>query len=401
WTARAIGGVQAGRWAAICAAALCISPLLGSYAINGELLAAPFVVLGLGCVVVSLRSEAPRQAFAYAATAGALALGALAIKQNFADVAVFGVVALVGALWRRDVTARRFVGLAEAGLGGAVLALLALVVWTWTHGTSPVGVFDATYPFRIHAGRVMAASGNQPAALRLHHLLVFALISGVVLLGSIVMADLVRRRRRCAVWWALLATLVFGVASVMVGGNYWRHYLIQLIGPMSVAIGVLAAQRRPAARLAVTYVVVAAVLAWVHLFSAPTGNIGTTIGSAVSRSAHPGDTIVTAWGHANVDQVSGLRSPYVHLWSLPTKTLDPKLEGLDAVLRGPDAPTYVIAWNHLRSWGLHTTLIQRIVAERYRPVAQLCGRTIYLLDGVDRPAPRLTTTCRGTRLAAS
>ncbi|MCW2746908.1 MAG: hypothetical protein JWP10_50, partial [Nocardioidaceae bacterium] len=66
WTAHAIGGVQAGRWAAICAAALCVSPLLGSYAINGELLAAPFVVFGLGCVVVSLRSQAPRQAFAYA-----------------------------------------------------------------------------------------------------------------------------------------------------------------------------------------------------------------------------------------------------------------------------------------------------------------------------------------------
>ncbi|MCW2839809.1 MAG: hypothetical protein JWR55_1292 [Aeromicrobium sp.] len=399
--ARLIHGVQAARWAALTSAALCVSPLLGGYAVNGEMLAAPFVIGGIIAVVSALRATDKGQGVRWAVLAGGCAMCALMVKQNFADVAVFGAVALVMSAVRSDVTWRRFALLSTAAALGAAAVLAALSVWTTAHGTSLRGVFDAMYPFRVQAGHVIAAGGRVHSTARLCGLVAVAVSAMVVPLMVLVVLDAARRRRRSSLSWAVSALLLFSTASVLVGGNFWHHYLIGLIVPVSLAAGVIAADRAFLVRSVVGLTVASAVLVWAGSLALPQGSEGEKIGTAVASVAQPGDTIVNLYGHADVVQTSGLSSPYEHLWSLPVKTLDPSLTELDTVLSGPDAPTWLVTSRSVRSWGLKTTKTADVIARDYRKIGTICDRIIYLRDGIDRAAPRPITTCQGTSLVTS
>lgn len=395
-----VAGLMAGResaqWAALSAAALSINPLLGSRGVNGELLAAPFILGGIAAMIVALRASSRRQAGGAAAVAGALAVCSLLVKQNLADVAVFGTVALILAAWRGDISRQRFTTLLTAATGGALAAGTVLAGWTVIHGTSLVGVFDAMYPFRLHAEQAMAAGGSHHATVRLFVLIGAAAASGLIFLLVVLARDVVVRRPRDVLTWALIATILFDIASVLVGGNYWHHYLVELIGPVSVVVGLLCARRALGARSVLAYVVAAAVLGWAVSLGAPQGSDGQSVGRSIAAVSQPGDAIVSTWGHADVTLASGLSSPYAQLWSLPIKTLDPQLTQLDAVLTGPSAPTWFVSWGHLRTWGLDTARTGKILSRDYRQVGLVCGRTVYLHDGIVRPVPRVEGSCRGT-----
>ncbi|KAA1394451.1 hypothetical protein [Aeromicrobium ginsengisoli] len=384
-----IAGQRAAGWAAITAAGLCVSPLLGGYEVNGELLAAPLTLAGMAGVILAVRSTDRRTAVLSAMAAGACAMASLLVKQNLADAAVFGLVAFA-------LSGQHFWMRTRGAVTGAFATAAVVAVWTVAHGTSLAGVFDAMYPFRIHADQVQAAGGSQHSVTRLTSLAVAFVVSGLAVLLLAVARDVVRHRRRDPLWSALVVMTGFGVVSVLLGGNYWHHYLVELVVPLSVATGVLAARRGFAARSVVAYVAIAGCLCWALNLTAAQGSTGRSVGQAVAASAQPGDTIVTVWGHANVTYASGLSSPYAQLWSLPVKTLDPQLTGLDDVLTGPAAPTWVVVWQRVPTWGLDTARTSLILAHDYRRTGTVCGRTIYLRAGVDRRAPTVVGDCHGS-----
>jgi hypothetical protein len=388
--ARRVAGDRAARWSAVTAAALCVSPLLGGLEVNGELLSAPFVVGGIGAVVAALREPRHRRAVLAAALAGAAMVAALMVKQNMADVGVFAVVAGVLAWRRAELTGRRLRGIGLGFVVGSTLCLVVVAAWTVWHGTSLVGVFDAMYPFRVEAGRVMAASSRQGADARLWLLLVSWLLSGGAIIMAAITWALVSRRLHGAASWGLVATVVFDVVSIGLGGNYWHHYLIQLVGPVSIVAGVLVARHQPVIRSVLTAVVVAAAVAWGLGLPGSGVPEGTEVGHAVALAAGPRDTIVTLYGHADVTLASGLASPYPYLWSLPTKTLDPRLQHLAALMRSPSAPTWFVTWTDRASLDRESAATYRQVNRRYHPVAHLLGSTVYLRNGVNRAAPSLS-----------
>jgi hypothetical protein len=218
----------------------------------------------------------------------------------------------------------------------------------------------------------------------------------VVCGGAVIMLvatqALTSRRFRTAAVWGLVATVLFDVASIALGGSYWNHYLVQLVVPVAVLSGLLVAARRPAARTVLVAVALAAVTAVGVSVHGPHGTAGTSVGEAVRAVAAPQDTIVTTWGHADVTRASGLSSPYPYLWSLPARTLDPKLTELQTLLAGPRAPTWFVTWRGAGSWVFHGNgpLAARELAEHYNPVAQVNGHTIYLHRGVVRDVPDLS-----------
>lgn len=393
WVARLLAGVQAARWTAIVAAALCLSPLLGGYAVNGELLAAPFIVAGFLLAVAALHARRDRTAGVFAGLAGLLGVCAILVKQNLADVAVFGFAAYAAAWLLGEISRRRLVVLGAALVLGGALASWLASLWTTWHGTSLSGVFEAMYPFRVRAADVIASTGRSGAAEQLSGLLGAAVVSGIGLVLVLLGWDVARRQRRNALTWALLATLLFGLASVLLGGSYWHHYLIQLIAPSAIAVGVITVEGRRRSRTVILYVAAAAVVAWGIGFALPDGSSGTAAGTAIRDASRPDDTIVSVWGHPDVVLTSGLASPYEHLWSLPVRTLDPDLEEFVAVLRGPRAPTWLVVRPGARTWGLPIERIDRVVARDYREVATVCGLTIFVRADADRPVPRRTSGC--------
>ncbi|MGZ5414230.1 MAG: hypothetical protein ACXWDC_03970 [Aeromicrobium sp.] len=391
--AGSIAGRRAAGWTAVVAAALLATPTLGTIAVNGELLASPFLAWSIAATVAALRAAGARRGGLLAIGAGASAMAAVLIKQNLADAFVFGLVTVALAWHWGEITRRRGARILLGAIGGVVVTAGVVALMTSLHGTSLRGVFEATYPFRIEAGRVMAAGGRQHAVPRLLGLLVAGAISGLAILMVASAWGAATRRLRGAVSWGLIAAIVFAAASVAIGANYWRHYLIELVVPIAIVIGVLVARNQPHLRPIVVTVAVVSAASWAIWLGFSGSPIGEPLGRTIAASAAPTDTIVVAYGHADVVESSGLSSPYRYLWSLPVKTLDPRLQELDRVLSGPHAPTWFVTWNRVRSWGLDSATVQAVVRRDYRPVDRICGHTVYLRKGATRPELRAPTVC--------
>jgi hypothetical protein len=107
-----------------------------------------------------------------------------------------------------------------------------------------------------------------------------------------------------------------------------------------------------------------------------------------------GDSVVVTYGHANVIEASGLRPGYRYLWSLPMRTLDPRLTLLTATLSGRQAPEWLVRWEDFNSWGIDGSgQLARTVRAEYRRVATVCGANVYLHVGVDRTVPSMPGPC--------
>jgi hypothetical protein len=73
------------------------------------------------------------------------------------------------------------------------------------------------------------------------------------------------------------------------------------------------------------------------------------------------------------------------MWSLLTRTLDPELELLVETVRGPDAPTWVVIYTDLDTWGLDADgELSEALEERYDEVGTVCSKTVLLLEGHTR-----------------
>jgi hypothetical protein len=395
-------GLLAGRtsatWAAVVAAAFLVSPLAGASEVNGELLAAPFVAVGIAGLVEALASTSARRTVIASGLAGACGLSAVLVKQNMLDVFVFGVLlVIVNAKTLGGACLKRIVAGFAAG-GGVAAALMAL--WTLAHGTSLAGVWFAMYQFRVEADRVMAAYPSAVTAPRAYHLVRAALESGMLLeAGLLTLAVVWVRQNHAAedrvsrvvrtVPPVLLATVAFDVLSIHLGGNYWGHYLVQPAVPLAIAAGIAVASRHLTGRLVALVAVVSAAGALVVAALQPPSAGGNHVGEAIAAVSRPSDTIITVWGHADVTRSSGLTSPYPYLWSLLERTLDPHLSLLDGTLQSAEAPTWFVAWSRTGPHGVDTSKLESTLARDYHLVGDVDGAAVYLHNGVQRPSPVL------------
>ncbi|MGI8433861.1 MAG: hypothetical protein ACR2LE_03890 [Nocardioidaceae bacterium] len=400
-TAGRIAGPRAAGWSAIFVATLLVSPLMGTDEVNGELLAAPFVSTGILLAVTATNVAATRSRMWTAAGAGACGAAALLVKQNMAEVFVFGLVAWLVSYWTERMNGHRLVQCTIGATLGAVGAVALVAAWTVHRGTDLSGVFDAMYQFRLKAAQVVAPTDVASATRRLLVLFISWLLAG----GPVVLAAfawaLITRRLRGPVAWGLLATCCFTVVSVLAGGGYASHYLVETIVPLGLVVALLSQLRLRLALCVVSVAAIVAAGAWtVSLLEVDEPTAGASIGSAIGTAAGPADTIISALGYAEIVERSGLPSPYPYLWSLPARTLDPHMNQLTQLMRGPAAPTWfvVAAASTNRSLEAGVTTVLR---QRYRPVVSACGRTIYLHDGRTRAIPPASDLCQASGHSAT
>lgn len=383
-TAHRLAGDRAARWTAVAAALLTVSPWLGADRVNAELLAAPWLAVG---VYVAVRAV-ERGSLPWSVLTGAAGAAAVMTKQNHADAAVFAIVLLAASVIAKDVPARRALAMTGAAAAGALVVVASLLLWAWVRGTDPAGLTDALFAFRLRADAVMATDRSDSADGRQYELLGRSLGSGQLLLVLATVCAPVLRRCRASVWWALSAMTLFATASVLAGGSWWSHYLVELAVPVSVATGLLATRTRWVVPAAVVYATAAAVVGAFVIHPALTTVDGAVAaGRMVGRVADPADTVVSAWGRPDLVRAAGLASPYEHLWSLPVRTDDPGLVDFTRLLTGPDAPTWVVSNGTLGTWGLTSDTAERELKRRYRLVAGVCAYRIWLRNDVRRPVP--------------
>ena len=402
---RAAGPVAA-TWSAAVAGGLLVSPLIGVVQVNGELLAAPFVAGGVWLAILAV--QAPERRIGWAALgAGACAAAAVLVKQNMLDVVVFG--GALGLLCLRQgiLRAAELRRLALWFGAGGLVTVVAVLGLAGLRGTSPGGVLFAMYPFRLDAAFAAGHVTPVERLFRLARLGGAELLTGAPLvLAALVFVMLAVRRRPGPPPWprhrplafavavAALALTAYDVVSVVVGGSYWLHYLVQLTIPAALAAGLVAVATPRPGRALVVVVLVSATLAWTASLVRLTPAEGEAVGTAIGRAAKPGDTMVSAFGDANIPFSAGLASPYPYLWSLPARTLDTRFRHLGAVLAGPDAPTWLVARGPTTLALLDQHSPGVALRGRYHHVGEVCGRAIYLRDGVHRRAPVFRGGCR-------
>ena len=400
WAAHELVGSRGAKWSASVAGAFVVTPLVMAQEANGEILAAPFVMLGVALTLASVR----RRSFLLAAGAGAAAGAAVMTKQNFADAVVFAAVLLVASAWQRRLPGRDALRLAAGGVLGGAGVLGAAATYVLWSGVGLGTAYRSVFGFRSTALDVIATHSLHAPMLRALELVGYGLLTGMLAIAALLLVDVVRCRfRGPPVAWAVGVTIAFESISIVVGGSYWQHYLLQVAPMLVLAVGLWApdsAKLRNVALFSITSALVAT------LFTFGTGSAfehtGYKVGAWVARSASIGDTATVLYGNADVQQATGLRSPYQQLWSLPTRTLDPHLRRLRALLTGPRAPTWIIDWGNLDMWHIDPRDKTRLeLSTHYRPVADLCGHLVYLRDGVRRtfaPPPR---GCREHQVASS
>ncbi|MBM7517257.1 hypothetical protein [Nocardioides nitrophenolicus] len=348
-----------GHLAPVLAAALLASPLLGMPETNGEVLAVPFVLVGVLGLVTALTGPASRRALLVAGGAGVAAACAALIKQNVIDVFVLAAVLLPLSRDRVPHLLRRTAAFAAGALG-----TLTLVVGTAAAlGTAPTQLWDAVVTFRLEAAAVIGSSASPATSQRFVAVLMAFLASGAALTllvtGFLAARTAWRRGPRSAplrvAALAMVAWELFGVAG---GGSYWLHYLTGLIPGVVLLASLVrpAGWRRVALAGCLALTVLGTLTAWSHELAVPVDDaIGRDARVADYLRAHaaPGDGAVVAFGRPDIVAAAGLDSPYPYLWSLPVRVRDPHLRELQAVLTGPDAPQWVVVTGDgLTSWGI-------------------------------------------------
>jgi len=388
-----LAGDRAARWAGVAAAVLTVSPWLGADRVNGELFAAPWLAVGVYTAVRAVETPTLR----WAVATGAAIAGAVLTKQNHGDAAVFAVVLLVGCLVTGRVRPRAALRLAAGALAGAALLASVVVLGAWTRGTAPGELFDALFTFRLRAAEVLASDPEGARVGRRNELLRRSAASGQALLVLLVLFAPLLRRFRSPEAWALSAMAAFGCLSVIAGGSWWNHYLVELAVPVAVGAGLIAARTRIVVPVTLGYSAVAAVVGTFLILPAVGAVDGpVAVGRAIAAVAEPGDTVVHAWGRVDLVYATGLDSPYEHLWSLPVRTDDPRLEAFGELVAGPAAPTWLVIRRQLEGWGMDADAAQAMVDRRYREVARVCGYRVLLREGVERrtPSPPPEVRCK-------
>ncbi|HQR28267.1 MAG TPA: hypothetical protein PLP61_14595 [Nocardioides sp.] len=391
-----VGWLMAGRrgatWAALVAAGLTSNPVLGALEVNGELIGAS-LVLGSGALALdAVRREDGRRSRLLLLAAGLLASSAPLVKQNLVDGLVFVGVLVLATAWRDRWGLPRTAREVGALGAGAVLPVVATCVWALAWGPGLGVLWETLVQFRLSAAEVIASSSSSSTQRRLVQLPMVALVSG--LLPVLVVALwFARRRRDDPVLVATVALLLTEVAGALMGGNYWTHYLIALVPAAALLTGLAARAGSHPRVMGVTVaaVVASAVVGGVVALTPPVTRVSadeTAVADWLRQASRPGDSGAVTYGRANILESAGLRPGYRQLWSLPVRTLDPRLRELSRSVRSPRGPVWLIEGTPLDTWGLDPGgRVQRAVERHYREVATVCDIAVYLKRGATRDLP--------------
>jgi hypothetical protein len=387
-----VGGPRSVPWAAAVTAALLSNPMIDVVAVKGELLALPLLLGGILLTLLAVR----RTSMWLALSSGLLAALALGIKQNLATGLVFAGVLLVASALTGRLATWDAVRLALAGGVGASIPVLGTIVWAGVAGVRMSTLWYAVYGFRSDAARVIADGTADAPQRRALILLVIALATGLLPVLAGLLAHLRELwRDEPPVVAATVAVVAADVAGLVAGGSYWQDYLTPLVPGAALCTALLAGRESPGGRRMRRLVVGTAASALLAMLFWLVWNVAgrqefdeVHTGEAIARAAEPGDTLVVFGGRADLQDTSGLGSPYPYLWSLPMRTRDPDLAELRALLEGPHAPTWLVEWVDFDAWAdSGVPELERVVEERYVERGTGCeDHPVYLLRGLDRPA---------------
>jgi hypothetical protein len=391
-----IGGRAVARWTGVACLALMCQPDFTMWSAKSESLGVPFAMASCMLTVEALSRPAGRARTIAAFAAGAVGAVALGMKQNLFGPEIFSVVVFVQALRGHRFEPGEARRMAAAAVAGFSVPVVAVVGWAAAAGVRLSTVWEMLYGFRGDAFEVITTGDMSAPLARADVLAQLFLKTGmaVVLVWFLFSLPAVYRAHRELVP-AVGAMLVVDAVSLSLGGSYWASNILPLIPGLTIMLALTASAGRR--RFVVSSVVAAGVAAscvyllgsytFTHTLGDSGGPTAHYTGVAIADVSAPDDTIVSLYGRADIVLASGLSDPYEQLWSLPTRTLDPQLTQLKALLGSSNPPTWLVEWSDAGSFGLDPDgSLKALIAQRYTERPAPCEGSVWLLKGVTRPA---------------
>ena len=386
--ARAVAGRRAGLIAGLLAALMSGSFALESVFTPAELLAAVPSTLSVLCLVLAHRRRRALLLFA----AGLLAVAAVLIKQSFLDAGLAGLVFVVASgVGDRKVRVRWPL----AYLAGVAIPIAALLAWQVAAQLPDGGFVYSLVGFRIDALHTLSGS-DVPLHVRVKSLEPPVVASGLALVLGLAVIGLARLRGDRVLLATIGAWLVGAALGVIGGGSYWPHYLIELVpvGCVAAAAGIAGGRApiRVAAVGACTAVSLVTALSGMAFVAAhPRHQRAMAVARYVRAHARPGDTQYVMYAQANIPYYTRLPSPYPYAWSLMVRAKPGAIAQLQRLLASPQRPTWLVGAQRPNRWQLDPGgRTARLIARRYRRVANVRGYRIYLRN--DRHLPTGAST---------
>lgn len=381
-------GDRAARYAAVLCAIVSAAPVLEGYAANAELLSGAVAAAGLALGVLALSKKRPLPWFF---ASGLVAGLALSLKQSAFDglltLATWLIaVAVVSVADRR----RALRALAVAG-AGVISVIVLLVVHGALTGWSRWWTAVVGYRLRTQSLFASAEWSNMVRVAPYAIVVLGASVVPVVIGTRWAIRDLRRTGGPTLTAAPLMLVLWLGWASTsfFVGGGFWRHYWMLLMGPLSALAGVGISRLPRLGPLAAAIVVVPclAVTSWVYAADRTQLNIRAAADHRAMVDEHvaawfnshrePGESLYALCGSAAVYADAHQDPEYPFLWQLETLLGANAQNRLVAYLSDPRTAPHYVAEYQSPKWCDRSGRVGRIMNQWYHKVAVVGSVTIF------------------------
>jgi hypothetical protein len=184
---------------------------------------------------------------------------------------------------------------------------------------------------------------------------------------------------------------LFGAA---IGGDWWSHYLIQVVAPLSIWMGWTLTIIWPGitkmarGALATAIIIMLFFPFWVlgygsaedmagAMFSHPGYPAQDAVARYIRENSEPGTTIYVAFDQASVYYLADRPPAYRHLYDQELRGIPGSYSDIIAVIRGPDRPQFIISTRQPGPFADDSRAFWQEVGQYYEVVETIEGVPIY------------------------
>jgi hypothetical protein len=195
------------------------------------------------------------------------------------------------------------------------------------------------------------------------------------------------------------AWMLTAAAGILLGGSYWRHYLIALVPAAAAGAAALFQRYRLAGAVAVVVIAFTTVTHAIDVAVHDQGDSyqrgGVTLGNYIRARSLPDYTVYVMYSKPNALYYADLRAAFPYNWSLMIRAVPSARDLLRRVLASGDRPTWILRTHRTNAFGLDATgATQRLLSRHYRRIATVCGTPLLLARSARAlPAPRGPLVC--------
>jgi len=199
----------------------------------------------------------------------------------------------------------------------------------------------------------------------------------------------------------ILLWVIGSIAGLAMGGDWWSHYMIQIVPPLSLWIawnldGIIRALRHWRRWLAVTLMSVLVLLPYAiivdgydsmleRLYGHPGYPAQADVAQYIRENTEPDDTIYVAFDQAAIYYLSDRKPAYRHLYDQELRALPDSYADIIAIISGPNRPTYIVSTLHPGPFPDDSRAFWREVSLYYDLETMIDGVPIYRAR--EEPAP--------------